>query len=319
MPDFRQSTDFDDAIRAAAGTRLPAVFVEKDYWITQALRVLHEAGEHFVFKGGTSLSKGYGIISRFSEDVDVLLTPRSGESGAQKERRLVAMTEVVADRLNLGWEQVRDPGRGKLPHRADRLLYPRSVDPASSVPEERGVRLDTGFAGGEWPCEIVTITPLVAGAFQNEAEAAEFADLQPFDVRALHPARTLVEKVALLHDVASNFETGSTMADRRCGRHYYDIYQLLGYQDARVALADRDQFARIVTEMDHISRAHYGSSTERPPDGYAASPAFQPERGSELRDWLQARYADVEPLVAQGGFPNFGQVLQRVAQHGNLL
>lgn len=60
--------------------------------------------------------------------------------------------------------------------------------------------------------------------------------------------------------------------------------------------------------MDHISRAHYGSSTECPPDGYAASPAFQAERGSKLRDWLQARYADVEPLVARGRFPSFGQV-----------
>jgi hypothetical protein len=319
VPDFRNSDDFDDAIRAVAGSRLPAVFVEKDYWITQVLRALCEAGEHFVFKGGTSLSKGYGIISRFSEDVDVLLTPRIGESAAQKERRLVKMTEDVAARLGLEWEPVRDPGRGKLPHRADRLLYPHSVDPNSPVPEERGVRLDTGFAGGEWPCEIVLIKPLVADAFQDQTEAAGFDDLRAFDVRALHPGRTLVEKLALLHDVASNFESGSTLADRRCWRHYYDIYQLLDYADARAALADRDRFERIITEMDHISRAHYGSSTERPQDGYAASLAFQPERDSELRDWLQARYADVEPLVAEARFPAFGRVLQRVAQHAELL
>lgn len=306
MPDFRDSSDFDDAIRVAAGTRLPAVFVEKDYWITQVLRALREAGDH-------------GIISRFSEDVDVLLTPRNGESAAQKERRLVEMTEDVAARLGLDWEPVRDPGRGKLPHRADRLLYPHTVDPDSPVPEERGVRLDTGFAGGEWPCEIVAIKPLVASAFEDEAAAAEFDDLRPFEVRALHPARTLVEKLALLHDVASNFETGSTLADRRCGRHYYDIYKLLDSPDARAALADRDRFARMITEMDHISRAHYGSSTERPEGGYGDSPAFQPARGSELRDWLQARYDDVEPLVAEGPFPPLGTVLQRVAQHAGLL
>ncbi len=180
------------------------------------------------------------------------------------------------------------------------------------------MRLDTGFAGGEWPCEIVPIRPIVANAFPNEAEAYAHDDLRPLDVRALHPARTLVEKLALLHDVASNFETGATLADRRCGRHYYDIYRLLDRPEVRSALDDRDQFERIVTEMDHISRAHYGSSTARPQDGYAASPAFQPQRGTELRAWLEARYADVEPLVAESQLPGFGPVLQRVEQYAGL-
>ena len=53
---------------------LHSQFVEKDYWVTQTLRILYEDYPgHFIFKGGTSLSKGFGLIERFSEDVDVLV------------------------------------------------------------------------------------------------------------------------------------------------------------------------------------------------------------------------------------------------------
>jgi hypothetical protein len=74
--------------------------------------------------------------------------------------------------------------------------------------------------------------------------------------------------------------------------------------------------------MQVISAIHYAGWTERPPDGYASSPAFEPPIDSELRAWLQARYSDAATLMpakTSGQWPNFGQVLKRVSEHARLL
>ena len=86
--------DFHEAITAAAGSlRLPAPIVEKDYWVTQALRAARESHpDDWIFKGGTSLSKGYRLIQRFSEDIDVLVLPR--DRGATARDR--AMKDIAA-------------------------------------------------------------------------------------------------------------------------------------------------------------------------------------------------------------------------------
>ena len=72
--------DFADLLRATADSRgLPIWIVEKDYYVTRALRALRDKiGDHFLFKGGTSLSKGWDLIERFSEDIDLLFDIDSG-------------------------------------------------------------------------------------------------------------------------------------------------------------------------------------------------------------------------------------------------
>ena len=84
---------FSDLVQAAAESiGLPQVHVEKDYWVTMALKYLAES-DHFnevVFKGGTSLSKGYRLISRFSEDIDLAIF--SGDAGKNKRKKLLKST-----------------------------------------------------------------------------------------------------------------------------------------------------------------------------------------------------------------------------------
>lgn len=74
---FRDESDFPEIFGVAAeALDLPPAVIEKDYWATQALRGLVGAhSQHFVFKGGTSLSKAYRLIQRFSEDIDVRHRP----------------------------------------------------------------------------------------------------------------------------------------------------------------------------------------------------------------------------------------------------
>lgn len=97
---FRDRPDFDATIDAAAERLgVDAVITEKDYWVSQVLRSLADQfpGE-FIFKGGTSLSKCYRLIQRFSEDIDLLIRP--GErSGNATDRMLKDMAEAAGGRL----------------------------------------------------------------------------------------------------------------------------------------------------------------------------------------------------------------------------
>jgi len=69
-----QDPEFPDLLRIVAGARrIPVALVEKDYWVTHTLWALHDLGIECWFKGGTSLSKGFGLIQRFSEDLDLKL------------------------------------------------------------------------------------------------------------------------------------------------------------------------------------------------------------------------------------------------------
>jgi hypothetical protein len=315
--------DFAGAIdNAARELQLAAEFVEKDYWVTQALRALHRCyAGWFVLKGGTSLAKGYTLIERFSEDVDILVSPAKGDSARSREQFLLAMVDGVAREMGVEWITTRNPGRGKSAHRADVLVYPRRPRHGTPVVpvEDRGVLLETGFAGGNWPSEMVEITPILCDPLG--IDPAEFQDTAPFSVPALKPARTLLEKLSLLHHVAEEHER-SGRADVRCGRHYYDIYRLLDHAPTRKVLEDRKAFARIMSEMEQISAQHFGTWKPRPDGGYGQSPAFVPTHGSDLSEWLAARYRDsagLLPAKVTGSWPSFGKVLERVETYKELL
>jgi hypothetical protein len=315
-------TDFEGAITAAAQSLgLAPLFVEKDYWVTQVLRSLHERNPGaFVLKGGTSLSKGYGLIERFSEDVDILMLPTRGDSAASRERLLAQVADQVAGDLDVEHIEARAPGHGKGAHRADVMSYPRLIRSGVAMPfEDRGVLLESRYAGGEWPSEMVTLTPMLCDPLNIDPQ--EYEDTVAFHVKALLPMRTLLEKVALLHHAAATYAP-ETPSDGRCGRHYYDIYRLLDHGPTLKALEDRGQFTRILSEAQTISTEHYGGWTERPSQGYAHSPAFAPPSGSPVRTWLQARYddaAELMPAHTSSKWPTFGRVLKRVHEHAGLL
>jgi hypothetical protein len=223
------------------------------------------------------------------------------------------MAEWVATDLDIERLEDREPGRGRQSHRADVLSYPRVVGTAVTGPfENRGVLLESRYAGGDWPSEMVRLTPLLCDPLDMKPD--EYQDTAPFDVKALQPIRTLLEKIALLHHAAASF-SAVTPSDQRCGRHYYDVYRLLDHAPTRAALADRPKFELILADAEAISGAHYSGWSERPSAGYAQSPAFDPPPDSDLRSWLQARYRDASellPATASPSWPSFGRVLQRV-------
>jgi predicted nucleotidyltransferase component of viral defense system len=89
---FRQAVQF-----TADQMKIPAIYVEKDYWVTYALFTIfnNEIGKDTVFKGGTALSKCYNMIERFSEDIDLVVLRREGETDSKLKSKLKAVSTVV--------------------------------------------------------------------------------------------------------------------------------------------------------------------------------------------------------------------------------
>jgi len=319
---FRDDPEFAAGItEAASRLGLARPFVEKDYWVTQVLRALHLVFPgQFLLKGGTSLSKGYGIIDRFSEDIDILVVPRNDHSATTAEARLRAMVTDTARALDLPWEVSRTPGHGVSASRGDAIRYVATED-ATGL--DTGIRpgevlLETGFAGGPEPSELCEVATLVGKAL--EIPQGDYEDLAPFDLRMLDPRRTLIEKCAALHHLASTWTEKDPPTDARFGRHYYDIYQLLGHRRTVAGLTDREEFRLIVEDVGRISANNFGAITPRPEDGFGASKAFKPEPGSPLRAWLERGYRDSQVLISRMSRPpTFGRILTRIEENAALL
>lgn len=317
---LRDDRDFQTAIdRAAADLGETPAFVEKDYWVTQTLRALRSTiPGGFVLKGGTSLSKGYGVINRFSEDVDILIVPNASESISSSERRLQRITSDVADWLSIPWREARAPGRGNHPHRGDHLTY-SDRERGKGLPITPDViLLETRIGDGQEPSEMVTISPILA--MWREVQDQRFDDLDAFDVRALEARRTLIEKVVGVHHAISNWDPESPPVQSRFGRHYYDIFCLLGHEPTLVKLQDRVRFGHILRDVEISSEEFYDGYTERPLDGFASGPAFQPGKNNPMRDWLESSYRTaLELLSPTEPRPTLGQVLQRIENRAALL
>jgi hypothetical protein len=236
--------------------------IEKDFWVCWVLRELFrsDAGAHLTFKGGTSLSKGWELIARFSEDVDLVvdrgflgftgeLAPEAGDSRGEQQRRadavlakcqsyvggtlLPALGALVRARFDDAAKpsvelDLADDDRQTILLRYERL-FPKESYLSPFVKIELGARSDTE------PSREPSIIPYLArvpGASMQDAA---------FTVRAVAPERTFWEKVSLLHE--ESFKAKGPRG--RLARHYYDLWCLEHGGIATSALAMPDLFERV--------------------------------------------------------------------------
>jgi hypothetical protein len=317
---FRDSGEFGPALRSTAEELgIPAAAVEKDYWVSEILRALpRHFGGDFVFKGGTSLSKAYRIVERFSEDVDVLVLPGGRGRGAV-DKLMKAMGALAAKTTGGEERRFGDAESGK--HRAYEITYPAINVPAR--PLSATVRLEMGVRGGPHPSEEVEVTCLLGDALLDSGtDLDEFADLSHFTVAVLHPGRTLIEKLALVHGLAQRLaDDPLAELDDRTGRHFYDIYQLLGDNRVVALLTDQAEFDSILLDAEEITRANFADddSEIRPVEGFATSQAFALDGAVPIR--LRTAFETSMPIMYFGAseLPTWEQICGRVAEKSELL
>lgn len=259
------------ALAAQVSDRLgiPAEHVEKDFWVTEVLRgAVHgaaQAGVVVVFKGGTSLSKAFGLIQRFSEDVDMLVIYPEEMRTPDRERALKTIVRGASDATAL--DTVSVPGAtSKGKRRGARFNYRGDADPGAGL--SAGVFLELGSSGGAMPSSVEAVRSLIV---EHAADlVADSAEVESVNVRVLRPERTLVEKLILLHTAHSLNNEHDAL---RGARHYYDVHRLLSVEYVLDALSN-GSVEIIARDVCTYSKEADRDFVPRPAGGFAASPAF---------------------------------------------
>lgn len=317
MAKLRDSADDLYALIGAASEHLavPQEFVEKDYWVTELLRSIAKPVDDAIaiFKGGTSLSKAFDLIERFSEDVDVLVVPDQSLSKGRVHKTLKDICERAGEDLDIAADNQLDRGSEKGIHRNVRYIYPARLAP---VMVAEGVLLEMGRRGGDLPRERCPLQSMIARYVIETGAAAddEYEEFAAFDIGVLAPERTLVEKLALLHRLSVH-DDGSALA--RNGRHLYDIYKLLS-DDSIVAKlrSDHDTVARLAADADAQSMKWDLPVELRPANGYGHSPAFDLTYVSA--GFLREGFESARPLL-YGTVPTFEECIEVVRRTAELL
>jgi hypothetical protein len=285
--------------------------------VTEALRAIAgAAGDKVIFKGGTSLSKGWNLIERFSEDIDLFLdpaafTPPLGTNAI--DRQLKKLRDVIATQVPLEFLKEQSRTFGGF-GRNDHFAYtPRFAATGDVAPR---VLLEAGIASGREPTATVELRSFV-GQFLEETGASLGADDEtPFPMRLLHFRRTFVEKLFAIHKKVELFKRDGTLIVGHT-RHYYDLYQLAGQDEVRRML-ESDEYGQIKADYDRISREHFPEHYFHP-EGmrFANSEAIFPP--AELSATLGTQYRGQCELLCYGPFPTWEGVLERFEQLRPLL
>lgn len=283
--------------------------IEKDYWLMHCIYSLQKIGLSFELKGGTSLSKGWEIIRRFSEDVDIHIHPPkemqvySGRNHNHKRHRdsREAFFDWVKDKLIIpGITEVeRDPlfDDEKARNVGLRLHYESTYPPLPGL--KRSILLEVGFATTV-PNEKKTIR---SWALTRALESGlKVIDNSAPDVPCYFPEYTLVEKLGA---IAAKYrqEQESGQLPENFIRHYYDIHQLL--QTTRV-----QQFIGTPAYHEHKKKAFRKTDREIP---ISQNEAFRLS-SFVLRRKYEEAYRATERLY-YGEKPTFDEIMARIEAH----
>lgn len=313
--------------QASSKLGLEAASIEKDFWVCWVLRelfALPDIGATHTFKGGTSLSKGWKLIERFSEDIDVVIDrdflgfgderapDATGISNKERDRRLDELRvtcqkhirEVLAPALEsrfservpaeIEWTLTADPSDDDLqtllfayPPVATERPYLRPV-----VKIELGARSDTE------PSAMPEIQSYLAEAFPGEMKRPTF------QVRTVAPQRTFWEKAMLLHE--EGFRAATEGPKARLARHYYDLWCLIRAGVAADAAADRDLFRRVAAHRGVFFRRNKQAHESLRPGSLKLLPK------PELRTAWKTDYDAMRDTMFFREPPRFDEIMQVV-------
>jgi hypothetical protein len=219
--------NFKNAIEiTSARMGIAPIYVEKDYWVTFALFTIfnNEIGKDTVFKGGTALSKCYNMIERFSEDIDLVILRRKGESDSKLKSKLKIVSSVVETVLP---EEIIEGITHKMGMNR-KTAHSYNKEYSADYGQIRDVIiLESTWLGYYEPYTTKSIVSFVGQMMldNKQADIANANGLLPFDLLALEPIRTICEKIMSL----VRFSYGLNPLDdlKKKIRHTYDLHQLL--------------------------------------------------------------------------------------------
>jgi hypothetical protein len=313
--------DFDQAILQAAehfqGQGLRPAIIEKDYYVTEALRIIAaSAGDKVIFKGGTSLSKGWNLIQRFSEDIDIFLDPLAFEPALTKrgiDRELKKLRDAVAAHPAVQYVPEESQTIGGF-GRNDRFSYKQHHGGPGEVAHR--VLLEAGAASGREPTASVELRSYLGQFLQETGVTFGAEDESFFPMRLLHFRRTFVEKMFAIHSKVEMLKRDGRPLGTYA-RHYYDLFQLSSRPEVLEMLRSIE-YGEIKQDYGLISRTHFPGSYLYPDQMIFANSEALFATG-ELSSAIGREYEDQCEILCFGSHPSWEIVQARFLELRNLL
>ena len=304
--------------------------VEKDFWVCWTLNALYRerppGGPRLLFKGGTSLSKAYGLIERFSEDIDITVfrddlnqsaSVEELESLSKKKRRakLDAIRDACRAYITGPLREFVDAqladttsGDGRIeldeadPDGQTLLVWYPELEPRDAAYVQPVVRIEAGAKSALDPHRPVAIRPYIA-------EDATGLDLTTADVTTIDATRTFWDKVVIAHGLRRWYERRGFLRQegQRVSRHYYDLHCLLRSDVGEAALVDQNLGADCV----HHARIFFDwpdyDLASTVPGTFAITPT------SAMASTLENDYANTTAMIF-GAAPGFEEILASIQE-----
>jgi hypothetical protein len=298
--------------------------LEKDWWVTLTLNALFHSKyrQWLVFKGGTSLSKSWKLINRFSEDIDISLDPAAfgmpykenpSKSYVEKLRRVGCsftsndlLAELRIQLLALGAAESQFAVEAAFvasdrPDTDPQTLYVRYkslFDRHPYIAEE--VKVEVSVRSMLTPFTQQPIRSLLVEFFPNDAYFEE-----PSQISVVEPKKTFLEKAFLLHEEFVRPDKGR-IRYHRMSRHFYDLVCSAKSGVTEVALADDALYDQLIKHREWYSRLHWVDYTNLKRDTISFLPP------DEVVDLYRSDYTTMLELMIYGAAPNFDEIIHQL-------
>jgi len=298
-------------------TGMPSFAVEKDWWVVQTLSIIFdmEVASHLIFKGGTSLSKAWKLIDRFSEDIDLAIDREffgfAGELSKNQRDKLRKTTGAYIDAIFFPELKTRfevkkltglrielEEGEESDRDRKINLYYP-NVIPAPGYLEPR-VKIEISCRSLREPFTLQSFASLVDETYPD----AEFAQ-EPVKIPTVNPERTFLEKIFLLHEEFQR--PPEKMRVERLSRHLYDVVKLSKTEFAEKALSDQTLYETIVEHRQRFTRVGGVNYNLHQPQ--TINPVPGP---AVIENWKADYNTMVEQMIYEANPPTYDEIINEL-------
>ena len=303
------SEAFEELIAATAQSiGLPQVYIEKDYWVSAALKHLSVSAycDQVVFKGGTSLSKAYRIIDRFSEDIDLAVFSKGLTDGKRKSLLKSVEGDVTSGLIPLPGDMRESKGSS---FRKTVYKYPRSVGGEDFGQASPQLFIEINAFTHPEPFEQRPLRSLIADLLleRGEGELIERFALESFTVNVLCVERTLVEKILGMIKDSYDDDPAAKLSNRI--RHLYDICLILKSDKYR-AFVESPEFKSMCVACIEDEKSGFLAGNLCLEAPLHAAPLF-----TNLSDWrtsLENTYSTIFTQLVYGELPSMDEIFEGI-------
>jgi predicted nucleotidyltransferase component of viral defense system len=298
---------------------LPPKSIEKDWWVTMTLRALFQCGcaGHIVFKGGTSLSKAWNLIERFSEDIDIAIDRKFfGFDGELNKKQINNLRRASCSYIN---GQLREELNDKLKDMgiSGCSISIAETDDTTKDPQTIEIHYDSLFDAGSYiqekvlieigarsliePSKDVRLRSILANTFPD----AVFAD-DYYSIPTVVPQRTFLEKAFLLHEEFQ--KPVEKIRANRMSRHIYDLEKMMDTDFAIEAMNDGELYNAIVAHRSTLTKMKEVDYTTHTPDKIS----FVPPKA--VIDLWEKDYETMQGSMIYGKSLPFDKLIERIKE-----